>query len=46
MFLKVYKAEREKQLGKKIKVLRSDRGGKYFSSGFNLFCEEYGIIHV
>ena len=42
---KVYKAEVENQLSKKIKVLESDRGGEYFSSVFNSFCEEYGIIH-
>ena len=42
---KVYKTEVENQLGKNIKVLRSDRGGEYFSSEFNSFCEEYGIIH-
>ncbi|RVW47574.1 Retrovirus-related Pol polyprotein from transposon TNT 1-94 [Vitis vinifera] len=42
---KVYKAEVENQLEKNIKVLRSDRGGEYFSSEFNSFCEEYGIIH-
>ena len=42
---KVYKAEVENQLRKKIKVLRSDRGGEYFSSEFNSFCEEYCIIH-
>ena len=42
---KVYKAEVENQLSKKIKVLRSDRGGEYLSSEFNSFCEKYGIIH-
>ncbi|URE42102.1 Retrotransposon protein [Musa troglodytarum] len=42
---KAYKAEVENQLGKKIKVLRSDRGGEYFSSEFNMFCEQHGIIH-
>ena len=26
-------------------MLRSDRGGEYFSSDFNSFCEEYDIIH-
>ena len=26
-------------------MLRSDRGGEYFSSEFNSFCEEYGIMH-
>ncbi|CAL9111731.1 unnamed protein product [Musa textilis] len=43
--LKAYKAEVENQLGKKIKVLRSDRGGEYFSSEFNMFCEQHGIIY-
>ena len=42
---KVYIVGVENQLSKKIKVLRSDRGGEYFSSEFNSFCEEYGIIH-
>ena len=30
---------------KKIKTLRSDRGGEYFSNDFSIFCEENGIIH-
>ena len=42
---KIYKAEVENQLNKKIKVLRSDRGGEYFSNEFSNFCEEHGIIH-
>ena len=42
---KVYKAEVKNQLSKKIKVLKSDRGGEYFASEFNSFCKEYGIIH-
>ena len=42
---KAYKAKVENQLERKIKVLRSDRGGEYFSNEFNLFCEEHGIIH-
>ena len=42
---KVFKAEVENQLSKKIKVFKSDRSGEYFSSEFNSFCEEYGIIH-
>ena len=42
---KNYKAEVENQLGKKIKILRSDRGGEYFANEFNLFCEQNGIIH-
>ena len=32
---KVYRAEVENQLVRKIKVLRSDRGGEYFSNDFN-----------
>lgn len=39
---KNYKAERENQLSKRIKVLRSDRGGGYFSKKFDVYCEEYG----
>lgn len=42
---KVYKAEVENQLRRKIKVPRSDREGEYFSNDFNIFCEENGIIH-
>ena len=42
---KVFKTEVENQLSKKIKVFKSDRGGEYFSSEFNSFCEEYGIVH-
>ena len=44
-YFKVYKAEVENQLEKKIKWLRSDRGGEYFSHEFDSFCEEHGIIH-
>ena len=39
-----YKNEVENQLGKKIKKLRSDRGGEY-ESPFGEFCKEHGIIH-
>ena len=39
-----YKNEVENQLGKKIKKLRSDRGGEY-ESPFGKFCKEHGIIH-
>jgi transposase InsO family protein len=42
---KIYKTEVETQLEKKIKRLRSDRGGEYFSNDINLFCAEHGIIH-
>jgi transposase InsO family protein len=44
-YFKIYKAEVETQLEKKIKRLRSDRGGEYLSNDFDLFCAEYGIIH-
>ena len=39
---KVYKSEVENQLNKKIKVLRSDRGGEYVSP-FEEFCATHGI---
>ena len=45
IFFKIYKAEVENQLERKIKRVRSDRGGEYLSNEFNLFCEEHGIIH-
>ena len=39
------KAEVENQLEKKIKRVRSGRGGEYFYNEFDLFCVEHGIIH-
>ena len=42
---KRYKAEVENQKGRKIKCIRSDRGGEYFSHEFDTFCEEHGVIH-
>jgi transposase InsO family protein len=44
-YFKTYKAEVENQLERKIKRLRSDRGGEYFSNVFGEFCVEHGIIH-
>src|SRR3954462_4648347 len=44
-YFKIYKAEAENQLDLKIKRLRSDHGGEYFSNEFDLFCMEHGIIH-
>jgi transposase InsO family protein len=35
---KIYKAEVENQLEKKIKRFRSDHGSEYFSNEFDLFC--------
>ena len=43
-YFKIYKAEVENQLERKIKHLRSDRGGEYFSILFDEFCAEHGII--
>ncbi|GJW92550.1 zinc finger, CCHC-type containing protein [Tanacetum coccineum] len=42
---KIYKAEVENQRGKKIQILRSDRGGEYFSTKFSSYCESQGLIH-
>ncbi|KAI5350435.1 hypothetical protein L3X38_003326 [Prunus dulcis] len=42
--LKIYKSEAENQLEKKIKRLRSDRGGEYTSNELGVFREEHGII--
>jgi transposase InsO family protein len=44
-YFKTYKAEVENQLERKLKRLRSDQGGEYFSNVFNEFCVEHGIIH-
>jgi transposase InsO family protein len=44
-FFKIYKAEAENRLDRKIKRLMSDRGGEYFSNEFDYFCAEHGIIH-
>jgi transposase InsO family protein len=44
-YFKIYKAEVENQLERKIKYVRTDRGGEYFFNLFTLFCEEHGIIH-
>jgi transposase InsO family protein len=44
-YFKTYKAEVENQHERKIKRLRPDRGGEYFSNVFDEFCVEHGIIH-
>jgi transposase InsO family protein len=44
-YFKIYKAEVENQLERKIKRLLSDRRGEYFSNDFFDFCAEHGIIH-
>lgn len=40
---KEFKALVENQTGKKIKILRSDNGGKYTSNAFKDFCAQEGI---
>lgn len=42
---KIYKSEVENKKEKRIKVLRTDRGGEYFPIEFSIFCEENGILH-
>jgi transposase InsO family protein len=44
-YIKIYKAEVENQLERKIKHLRSDRGSEYFPILFDEFCAEHGIIY-
>jgi len=38
-----FKALVEKEVGKKVKVLQSDKGGEYVSNEFNNFCVVEGI---
>jgi transposase InsO family protein len=42
---KIYKAEVENQLERKIKWVRSDRGVEYISNDFGEYCVEHEIIH-
>jgi transposase InsO family protein len=42
---KKYKTEVENQKDRRIKILRSDRGGEYFLQEFTIYCEENGLIH-
>ncbi|KAL4590404.1 hypothetical protein LXL04_003333 [Taraxacum kok-saghyz] len=41
---KEYRSEVENRLGKKIKVLRSDRGGEYLSIEFDDYLRDCGIV--
>nr|ABW74560.1 polyprotein [Boechera divaricarpa] len=41
---KRFKAMIEQQTGKSIKTFRTDRGGEFRSTEFNMFCEENGIL--
>lgn len=40
---KMYKARVENEIGKKLKCLKSDRGGEFTSNKFNEYCDEHGI---
>lgn len=40
---KKFEAVVEKELGREIKVLRTDRGGEFCLSEFKIFCKEKGI---
>jgi hypothetical protein len=40
-----YQIKMEKQLGEKIKILRSDNGGEYINKAFSRYLSEHGIIH-
>ena len=40
---KKFKILVEKQTGKVVKVLRTDRGGEFTSNEFHVFCDEHGI---
>jgi transposase InsO family protein len=42
-FFKVFKIKVENQIGRKIKVLRSDRGGEYLSKAFDDYLKQAGI---
>jgi transposase InsO family protein len=44
-YFKIYKAEVENQLEKKVKRLWSTHRGEYFSNEFSEFCMVHGIIH-
>jgi transposase InsO family protein len=44
-YFKIYKAEVENQLERKIKHVSTDHGGENFLNLFTLFCEEHGITY-
>jgi transposase InsO family protein len=39
---KLWKAEVENQIGKKVKCLRTDNGTEYTNDEFRDFCEQHG----
>jgi hypothetical protein len=40
---KIFKALTENKIGKRLKAVRSDRGGEFMSSDFKEFCDKNGI---
>lgn len=44
-YFKKIKAEAEVEIGRKMKALRSDRGGEFNSALFTVFCTDSGIKH-
>jgi hypothetical protein len=40
---KIFKALTETQTIKRLKAVRSDRGGEFMSSDFKEFCDNHGI---
>ena len=40
---KIFKALTENQTGRKVKAIRSDRGGEFSLKQFKEFCDEHGI---
>jgi transposase InsO family protein len=40
---KIFKALTETQIGKRLKAVRSNRGGYFMSRDFKEFCDEHGI---
>lgn len=43
---KTYKSLIENQLSRKIKILRSDRGGEYFSTEFSIFFMKIMVLYT
>jgi transposase InsO family protein len=41
--LKKFKALSENQTGRKLKEIRSDKGGEFLSRDFKEFCDRHGI---
>ena len=40
---KIFKALTKNQTGRKVKAIKSDRGGEFSSKQFKEFCDEHGI---